>query len=95
MLSIILTDVGAQGTGGEAPPKGADQEWLAGLVSALSPLFEERSYSGGGLLAREGDPAEALFYVESGTVQICFPLRVRPDEDLVDDAVHYTAHPKP
>ncbi len=76
-----------QGAGGEAPAKGADQEWLAGLVSALSPLFEQRSYHSGGLLAREGDPADALFYVEAGTVQVCFPLRVRPDEDLVDDAV--------
>lgn len=57
------------------------------LVGALSPLFEERCYANGGSLAREGEAADALFYVEEGTVQICFSRKQRPDEDLVDSEV--------
>ena len=57
------------------------------LVGALSPLFEERCYASGGLLACEGDPADTLFYVEEGTAQICFSRKQRPDEDLVDSEV--------
>jgi CRP-like cAMP-binding protein len=58
-------------------------------VSALSPLFEERCYARGGLLAREGEPADSLFYVEEGTVEICFSRKQRPDEDLVDEEARF------
>lgn len=60
---------------------------LDGLVAMLSPLFEERCYTRGGYLAREGEPADALFYIEEGEAEICFSRKQRADEDLVDDDV--------
>lgn len=57
---------------------------LDSLVGMLSPLFEERCYTRGGMLAREGDPADTLFYIEEGEAEICFSIKQRADEDLVD-----------
>jgi hypothetical protein len=64
---------------------GADS--LEGLVAMLSPLFEERCYRKGGYLAKEGQPADTLFYIEEGEAEICFSRRQRADEDLVDEDV--------
>ncbi|CAK0780807.1 hypothetical protein CVIRNUC_005182 [Coccomyxa viridis] len=58
---------------------------LEALVAVLSPLFEERCYKGGAYLAREGQAADSLIYIEEGEADICFSMRQRPDEDLLDD----------
>ena len=58
---------------------------LEALVAILSPLFEERCYKSGAYLAREGQAADSLIYIEDGEADICFSLRQRPDEDLLDD----------
>ncbi|CAL8468719.1 g8259 [Coccomyxa elongata] len=57
---------------------------LDSLVAMLSPLFEERCYTRGGMLAREGDPADTLFYIEEGEAEICFSIKQRADEDLIE-----------
>lgn len=66
------------------PASGDANDGLDSLVALLSPLFEERCYTKGGLLAREGEPADTLFYVEEGEAEICFSIKQRADEDLVD-----------
>ena len=58
---------------------------LEALVAVLSPLFEERCYKGGAYLAREGQAADSLIYIEEGEADICFSMRQRADEDLLDD----------
>ena len=58
---------------------------LEALVAMLSPLFEERCYKGGAYLAREGQAADSLIYIEEGEADICFSMRQRADEDLLDD----------
>lgn len=58
---------------------------LEALVAILSPLFEERCYKSGAYLAREGQAADSLIYIEEGEADICFSMRQRPDEDLLDD----------
>jgi len=57
---------------------------LEALVAILSPLFEERCYKSGAYLAREGQAADSLIYIEEGEADICFSMRQRPDEDLLD-----------
>ena len=58
---------------------------LEALVAVLSPLFEERCYKGGAYLAAEGHAADSLIYIEEGEADICFSMRQRADEDLLDD----------
>ena len=58
---------------------------LEALVAVLSPLFEERCYKGGAYLAKEGQAADSLIYIEEGAADICFSMRQRADEDLLDD----------
>ena len=58
---------------------------LESLVAVLSPLFEERCYKSGAYLAREGQAADSLIYIEEGAADICFSMRQRADEDLLDD----------
>ena len=67
----------------DAMPDPSDS--LEALVAILSPLFEERCYKGGAYLAREGQAADSLIYIEEGEADICFSMRQRPDEDLLDD----------
>ena len=67
----------------DAVPDPSDS--LESLVAILSPLFEERCYKGGAYLAREGQAADSLIYIEEGAADICFSMRQRPDEDLLDD----------
>lgn len=66
------------------PAPGDSSDGLDSLVAMLSPLFEERCYTKGGLLAREGDPADTLFYIVEGEAEICFSIKQRADEDLID-----------
>ena len=58
---------------------------LESLVAVLSPLFEERCYKSGAYLAKEGQAADSLIYIEEGEADICFSMRQRADEDLLDD----------
>ena len=67
----------------DAMPDPSDS--LEALVAILSPLFEERCYKSGAYLAREGQAADSLIYIEEGEADICFSMRQRPDEDLLDD----------
>ncbi len=66
------------------PDSEETRDGLDSLVAMLSPLFEERCYTRGGMLAREGDPADTLFYIEEGEAEICFSIKQRADEDLVE-----------
>ena len=58
---------------------------LESLVAVLSPMFEERCYKSGAYLAKEGQAADSLIYIEEGEADICFSMRQRADEDLLDD----------
>jgi hypothetical protein len=76
------------------PEGGGDtSDSLEALVAALSPLFEERCYKGGAYLAREGEAADSLIYIEDGEADICFSMRQRADEDLLDDEEEVSACP--
>jgi hypothetical protein len=48
---------------------------------------QARHFEAGEYLAREGDRADEIFYIETGEVEICFSRRENVDEDLLDDAV--------
>ena len=73
----------------DAMPDPSDS--LEALVAILSPLFEERCYKSGAYLAREGQAADSLLYIEEGEADICFSMRQRPDEDLLDDGEEVSA----
>lgn len=49
--------------------------------------MQAQTYAAGEYLAREGERAGEILYIECGAVEICYSRRQAADEDLLDDAV--------
>lgn len=43
---------------------------LESVLKTVGPLFEQRVYPAGAKLARQGDPAHCIYFVEEGFVQV-------------------------
>ena len=48
---------------------------LESVLKTIGPLFEQRLYPDGALLARQGDPAKCIFFLEEGTTEIFHTMR--------------------
>lgn len=48
---------------------------LESVLKTISPLFEQRLYPAGAVLARQGDPAACIFFIEEGSIKV-FHTRV-------------------
>ncbi len=43
---------------------------LESVLKTVGPLFEQRIYPAGAKLARQGDPAHCIYFIEEGFVQV-------------------------
>lgn len=43
---------------------------LESVLKTVGPLFEQRLYPDGTKLARQGDPAHCIYFIEEGYVQV-------------------------
>ena len=50
----------------------------------LSPLFEQRAFPDGALLARQGTPAGYTIYLLEGEVELVYRLRQRGEDNDLD-----------
>ena len=55
------------------------------LVPLLSPLFQQRRYRKGEIMAEQGTPATTLFYIQSGECEVLHRLDEAGDEDFEDE----------
>ena len=59
--------------------------WGQALVPLLSPLFQQRRYRKGEIMAKQGAPATTLFYIQSGECEVLHRLDLEGDEDFEDE----------
>ena len=59
--------------------------WGQALVPLLSPLFQQRRYRKGEIMAEQGTPASTLFYIQSGECEVLHRLDAGGDEDFEDE----------
>ena len=59
--------------------------WGQALVPLLSPLFQQRRYRKGEIMAKQGAPATTLFYIQSGECEVLHRLDAEGDEDFEDE----------
>ena len=59
--------------------------WGQALVPLLSPLFQQRRYRKGDIMAEQGAPATTLFYIQSGECEVLHRLDLEGDEDFEDE----------
>lgn len=59
---------------------------LESVLKTVGPLFEQRLYPDGSKLARQGDPAHCIYFIEEGNVMVLHTnLPQEADEESSDE----------